>query len=121
MLQADLQTIVKESERIIGLAAEGPQILIPRNRLTDNETLALLLLANHIGFKLCKLQTDGLTKEELQVKLGKDAKITSTRLGELVKSDMAIRTVDERYKITTFGLIQMQKDILPKIRSKMGS
>ncbi len=119
-LQVDLQTIIKESERIIALAEEGPQILIPRNKLTDNETLALLLLANHIGFKLRKVQTDGLSKEELHVKLGKDAKITSTRLGELVKSELAIRTVDERYKITTFGLVQMQKDILPKIRSKMG-
>ena len=61
------------------------------------------------------------SKEELQTKLGKDAKITSTRLGELVKNEMALRTVDEKYKMTTFGLVQMQKDVLPKIRSKTGS
>ena len=119
-LQVDLQTIIKESERIIALAEEGPRILIPRNKLTDNETLALLLLANHIGFSLSKIQTEGLSKEELQSKLGKDAKITSTRLGELVKNEIATRTADEKYKITTFGLVQMQKDILPKIRSKTG-
>jgi hypothetical protein len=78
------------------------------------------LLANHIGFQLGKVQSDGLLKDELQVKLGKDAKITSTRLGELVKNEIALRTVNEKYKITTFGLVQMQKDILPKIRAKMG-
>jgi hypothetical protein len=32
-----------------------------------------------------------------------------------------VRTIDEKYKMTTFGLVQMQKDILPKIRAKMGS
>ena len=120
-LHVDLQTIIKESDGIIAFAEEGPYVLFPRNKLTDNETLALLLLANHVGFQLGKVQSDGLLKEELQVKLGKDAKITSTRLGELVKNQIALRTVDEKYKMTTFGLVQMQKDILPKIRSKMGS
>ncbi len=120
-LQADLQAIVKESDGIIAFAEEGPYIMFPRNKLTDNETLALLLLANYVGFQLGKLKSDGLSKDELQTKLGKDAKITSTRLGELVKSEIALRTVDEKYKMTTFGLVQMQKDVLPKIRSKTGS
>lgn len=43
----------------------------------------------------------------------------STRLGELIKSEMAIKTVDENYKITTFGLVQMHKEILPRIRAKI--
>ena len=119
-LNADLQTIIKESDGIIAFAEEGPYVLLPRNKLTDNETLALLLLANHLGFQLGKVESDGLSKDELQTKLGKDAKITSTRLGELVKSEIAVRTADEKYKMTTFGLVQMQKDTLPKIRSKMG-
>lgn len=120
-LQVDLQTIIKESDGLIAFAEEGPYVLFPRNKLTDNETLELLLLANHIGFQLGKVQSDGLFKDELQAKLGKDAKITSTRLGELVKNEIATRTADEKYKITTFGLVQMQKDILPKIRTKMDS
>lgn len=120
-LQTDLQAIVKESDGIIAFAEEGPYIMFPRNKLTDNETLALLLLANYVGFQLGKLKSDGLSKDELQTKLGKDAKITSTRLGELVKNEVALRTVDEKYKMTTFGLVQMQKDVLPKIRSKTDS
>jgi hypothetical protein len=120
-LQTDLQAITKEIDGIIAFAEEGPYIMFPRNKLTDNETLALLLLANYVGFQLGKLKSDGLAKDELQTKLGKDAKITSTRLGELVKNEVALRTVDEKYKMTTFGLVQMQKDILPKIRSKTGS
>ena len=64
---------------------------------------------------------DGVSREELQAKLGKSGKITTTRLGELVKSDMAMKTADDKYKITTFGIVQMQKDIIPKIKVKLGS
>lgn len=120
-LNVDLQVLVKDSEKIIAFAEEGPYILVPRTKLTDNETLALLLLANYIGFRLGKTKSNGLSKEELQTKLGKDAKITSTRLGELVKNEIATKTADEKYKITTFGLAQIQKDILPKIKSKIGT
>lgn len=120
-LNVDLQVLVKDSEKIIAFAEEGAYILVPRTKLTDNVTLALLLLGNYIGFRLGKTKSNGLSKEELQTKLGKDAKITSTRLGELVKNEIATKTTDEKYKITTFGLAQIQKDILPKIKSKIGT
>lgn len=119
-LNIDLQTLVRDSEKIIAFAAEGPYIIAPRNRLTDNETLSLLLLANYLGFRLGKTTCEGLSKEELQSKLGKDTKITSTRVGELVKNQIALKTASEKYKITTFGLAQIQKDILPRIKSKTG-
>ena len=119
-LTPDLGTLAKESEKVLAFAEEGPYILVPRDKLTDNETLILLLLANFIGHRLKKIQADGLSKEELQPKLGKDAKITSTRLGELVKSEMVTRTAEEKYKITTFGLVQVQKDLLPKIKARAG-
>jgi hypothetical protein len=117
-LCSDLETLTKESQNLIAFAEEGSYVLVPRSRLTDNEMLALLLLANYLRQKTGKTRTDGLSKEELQAKLGKDAKITGTRLGELVKSEIAIKTVDEKFRITTFGLFQMQKDILPRIRAK---
>jgi hypothetical protein len=117
-LYSDLETLTRESQNLIAFAEEGPYVLVPRSKLTDNEMLALLLLANHLGQKLGKTKTDGVSKEELQAKLGKDAKITGTRLGELVKSEIATKTVDEKFKITTFGLVQMQKDILPRIKTK---
>ena len=119
-LSVDLKTLAEDSEKVLAFAEEGPYILVPRNKLTDNETLALLLLANHMGHRMGKTQIDGLSKEELQAKLGKDAKITSTRLGELVKNEMVTKTPDDTYKITTFGLVQLQKDILPRIKAKTG-
>jgi hypothetical protein len=120
-LNVDLQRLARDSEGIIAIAKEGPCLLVPRNKLTDNETLSLLLLANHLAHQLSRAETDAVSREELQNKLTKGAKITSTRLGELVKSQVAEKTSDEKYRITTFGLTQLQKDIIPRIRARMGS
>jgi hypothetical protein len=121
MLKVDLQKLVKDCEDIIAFTQEGPHLLVPRNKLTDNETLALWLLANYVGYQLGTLESDVVSREELQANLGKSGKITSTRLGELVKSDMVMKTADEKFRITTFGIVQMQKDIIPKIKAKIGS
>jgi hypothetical protein len=121
VLSVDLQELVKDCENIIAFTQEGPYLLVPRNRLTDNETLSLLLLANYLGRQLNKSKKDGVSKEELQMKLGKNAKIASTRLGELVKSEIATRTPEDIYRITTFGIAQMQKDTLPRIKAKIGN
>jgi len=120
-LNVDLQALAKDIENVIAFAEEGQYLLVQRNKLTDNETLALLLLANYVGRQLGKTQSDGLSKEELQSKLGKDSKITSTRLGELVKSEIVMKTADDKYKITTFGIAQIQKDILPRIKARIGT
>lgn len=119
-LSVDLQKLAGECEGIIGFAKEGPCLLVPRSELTDAETLSLLLLAGRVGHELGKVETEAVSKDELQSRLGKDAKIASARLGELVKSQMAVRTPDDKYRITTFGIVQMQREIIPKIKAKMG-
>jgi len=120
MLKVDLQKLVKECENLIGFAKEGPQLLVSKDRLTDNETLCLLLLAGYVGCRLGMVESDAVSREELQARLGKSGKITSTRLGELVKNDIVMKVADDKYRITTFGLVQMQKDIIPKIKAKIG-
>jgi hypothetical protein len=117
-LNVDLQQLAKDCEGLIAFSPEGPNLLVPKSKLTDNETLSLWLLASYLGHKLGMIESDALSKEELQAKLGKSGKITSTRLGELVKSDVVTKTADDKFRITTFGVVQMQKDTLPKIRAK---
>jgi len=118
LLNVDLQKLAKDCEGVVAFSPEGPNLLVSKSRLTDNETLTLWLLANYVGYRLALLKGDTVSKEELQVKLGKSAKITSTRLGELVKNGIASKVADEKYTITTFGIKQMQKEILPKIKAK---
>jgi hypothetical protein len=119
-LSVDVQKLAKDCEGLIAFSPEGSSILVSKNKLTDNETLTLLLLAGYLGCKLNLMSGDDLSKEELQEKLGKTGKITSTRLGELVKMGWAIKNDDDKFRITSFGVIQMQKDVLPRIIAKTG-
>jgi hypothetical protein len=119
ILSVDLEKLVKACEGLIAFSKEGANLLVCKDRLTDNECLLLWLLAASVGFGLGLVGSDCVGKEELQVRLGKSGKIVSTRLGELVKSDMVVKVVDDKYRITTFGVVQMQKEILPRIRAKM--
>ncbi|MEM3459090.1 MAG: hypothetical protein QXN36_00670 [Candidatus Bathyarchaeia archaeon] len=119
VFNVDLEELVKACEGLIGFSKEGASLLVGKDRLTDNETLLLWLLAANVGYGLGLLQSDCVSKEELQAKLGKSGKIVSTRLGELVKSDMVMKTSDDKYRITTFGVVQMQKEFIPKIKAKI--
>jgi hypothetical protein len=118
-LSVDLQKLAKDCEGLIAFSKEGASLLMSKSKLTDNETLSLWLLASYVGHKLGMLENDALSKEELQAKLGKSGKITSTRLGELVKNDVVMKTADEKFRLTTFGVVQMQKEVLPKIKAKI--
>jgi len=62
---------------------------------------------------------DSMSKDELQIKLGKSGKIISTRLGELAKNDVVQKTADDKFRITTYGVMQAQKEVIPKIKSKI--
>lgn len=119
ILKVDVQELAKDCEGIIGFSEEGANIMIPRSKLTDNETLSLWLLANYLGNELNLLKSATVSKEELQTKLGKGAKISSTRLSELIKCEIATKTQNETFKITSFGIIQVQKEILPRVRMKI--
>jgi len=117
-LSVDRQQLAKDCEGLISVWQEGVNLLGPKSKLTDNETLLLWLLAGYLGYKLGLVAVDAVSKEELQAKLGKNSKITSTRLGELVKGDLVAKTADEKFRVTMFGVVQMQKDLLAKIKAK---
>lgn len=117
-LNVDLQKIAKECQGLIAFSKEGANLLVSKSKLTDNETLLLWLLAGHVGHALGKLENEMLSKEELQAKLGKSNKITSTRLGELVKNNMVAKAINDKFRLTTFGVVQMQKETLPRIQAK---
>ena len=110
-LTVDLQKLVEDFKDIIAIAPEGPQLLISRQKLTDSETLMLNLLAAYIGYKLGKLEREWLTREELQAKLGKSMKITGTRLGELTREGMTVKTKDGNYKIATVGIKHLLESV----------
>jgi len=118
-LTVDLAKLVEDFKDVIAIAPEGPELLIPKEKLTDSETLQLYLLATYMGYRLGKLTKETMTKEELQTKLGKNMKITTTRLGELVKDGITAKIEEGNYRITTIGIRQLQESTLAKIRTKI--
>ena len=110
-LTVDLVKLIDDSKDAIALAPEGPVLLVPKEMLTDSEVLQYYLLAAYIGFKLGKLAKETMTKEELQCRLGKSAKITATRLGELIKEGSVTKTEDDGYKIATIGIRRLQEEL----------
>jgi hypothetical protein len=119
VLTVDFQSLIEGCKDIIAVAPEGAALLVPKTKLTDSETLSLHLLAIHIGYKLGLLDSDVVSKEELRVKLGKSGKITSTRLGELLREEWVTKTGEDNYKITTIGIKNLQSEVLPRIRAKI--
>jgi len=117
-LTIDLAKLIGDFKDVVAVAPEGPELLIPKERLTDSETLQLYLLAAYIGYRLGKLTRETMTKEELAAKLGKTMKITTTRLGELVKDGLTAKTEEGNYKITTMGIKKLQDVALSKIRAE---
>ena len=119
ILTVDIETLIEDCKNIIAIAPEGPVILVSKQKLTDNETITLHLIAAYIANKLGQPK-DYLTKEELQSGLGKSSKITSTRLGELIRDGNATKTQEGNYKITTIGIKRFQEEALPEIIQKLG-
>jgi hypothetical protein len=120
-LSVDLHGLVRDCEGLIAFSKEGANLLLGKDKLSDNECLLLWLLAYYVGCQLRLVESECASKEDLQAKLGKSGKIVSTRLGELVKSNMVAKAADDKYRITTFGIAQMQKDIIPKVKAKISS
>jgi len=119
LLTPDLSKIIEDFKDVIAFATEGPELLISKRRLTDSEIVQLYLLAAYMGHKLGRLSRDAMSKKELQTRLGKTSKITSTRLGELCRERVIIKTEEGNYKITTIGIKRLQDELLPKIREKI--
>jgi len=118
-LTVDLAKLIEDFKDVIAVAPEGPEVLIGKERLTDSETLQLFLLAAYIGCKLGKLSSETMTKEDLAAKLGKNMKITTTRLGELAKDGFVTKTQEGNYKIATIGVKKLLDEALPRIRAKL--
>lgn len=119
VLTVDFQSLIEDCKDVIAVAPEGAALLVPKAKLTDSETLSLHLLATHIGYKLGLLDSEAVSKEELRVKLGKSGKITSTRLGELLREGWVTKTGEDNYKITTIGIKSLQREVLSRIRAKI--
>ncbi len=118
-LNIDLRQLALDLDGLVAFSADGASLMAPKNKLTDNEAISIWLTAQFLGHELGMLGSDAVSKEELQVKLGKSGKIVSTRLGELVKNGLVAKTADDKFRVTAYGIVQAQKEVAPRVRSKV--
>lgn len=111
-LTVDLAKLIDDAKDVIAIGPEGPELLVPKERLTDSEALQYYLLAFYIAYRLGKRASEAASKEDLQSKLGKSMKITTTRLGELVKQGNVVKTDDGAYKLATLAVKRLQEELL---------
>lgn len=119
ILTVDLKQVIEASKGLMAVAKEGPIVLASKQKLTDNESLLLKLLAAYIGGKLSVLDKTWLSRDDLQGWLGKNRKITGTRLGELCREGLAVKTEEGHYQLSTLGVNRLMDEVLPQIRSKI--
>jgi hypothetical protein len=110
-LTVDLAELIEEAKGVIAITPEGPEVLVPKEKLTDSEALQFYLLGAYIAFRIGKRASDAMTKDELQVKLGKTPKITSTRLSELVKEGCVVKTEEGNYRLATVAVKRLQGEL----------
>ena len=117
MLTVDIKRLIEDCKDVVAITPEGIAVLVSKELLTDNEALMLRLLARYLEQKIGVSETAFLPKEALQEGLGKNAKIISTRLGELCRKGYVVR-MNGNYKISTIGVKMLQSELLPKLKSK---
>ena len=84
-LNIDVKQLAKDMNGIVAFSGDGVSLFAPKSKLTDNDALLLWLVSYYLGHQLGLVDGESLSKDELQTKLGKSGKITSTRLGEASK------------------------------------
>jgi len=117
-LTVDLAKLVEDFKDVVAIAPEGPEVLVPKELLTDSETLQLHLLTAYLAHRLGKRPTDTMTKEELQTRLAKSPKTTSARLSELVKEGSVVKTEEGNYRITTIAIKRLQEKPLKAVKTE---
>ena len=117
MLTIDVQQLIEDCKDIVAITPEGIAVLVRKGLLTDNEALMLHLLARYLGQRIGVSETASLSKEALQDGLGKNAKIVSTRLGELCRKGYVVK-MNGDYKISTIGIKTLQDELLPRLKAK---
>ncbi len=115
-LTVDLPELVEQLEGIITLAPEGVEILLDRKKVSDRDFLTLCLVGAYVGYRMGLLDADTISRDELQRKLGKTAKITSTRLSELTRLRWVEKVGEDYYRITTLGLKKFLAERVPRLR-----
>jgi hypothetical protein len=118
-LTVDLESLLKDLSGVIAFTVEGAVVLVPKERLgklSVRELIAIHLTKVYIGKNLSMVEKNSLSIDELLTAIGGRIGALAGRLSEMVNEGFVERVGRGEYKITTYGIEQFQKAILPKVK-----
>lgn len=95
------------------------QLLLTRNNLPAERTIAMLLFMAHLAGKMGKREDDSLNIEEIATGVGKAPKTIRNVIVELQKAGLIARADRGKYRITSKGLMELEYS-LPSLSGKGG-
>ena len=118
-LTVDFEALLRDLSGVIAFTVEGAVVLVPKERfgkLSVRELIALHLTKVYVGNNLGKVEKSAFSIDELLTAIGGRIGALAGRLSEMVNESFVERVGRGEYKITTYGIEQFQKAILPKIK-----
>ena len=118
-LTVDLEALLRELSGVIAFTVEGAVVLVPKEqlgKLSVRELIALHLTKVYVGNNLGKVEKNSISIDELLTAIGGRIGALAGRLSEMVNEGFVERVGRGEYKITTYGVEQFQKKILPKVK-----
>jgi len=109
---AVFEDLVGRSENMIRIDKLGNVVfLVPANKRTLRQTIALVLLGRHFAAELGIVDSDTMTAEEMTPCVGADTKSITARLAEL-KKDSVVQAVDRGvFHISILGAAKVLAEI----------
>jgi len=104
-----LREIVKKAERFLRINKHtgDPVILVPLEKLSQKDLIALHIAARYFAFKLGLTSTDSITAEELKRKTGiHNDKLIAARISDLRKEGIVESVKKGEYRISLPNLVK---------------
>jgi len=119
IITVDLADLIEELKDLISISDGDVILRADRRKLSDRDAIMLYLLGAYVGYRLGSLPKETMSSGELRSKVGKKAKIISTRLSELRREGWVEKTEGGEYKVTTLGILRFRERRLPKLLSRI--
>ena len=115
LITTDIAGLMDELEGIVKISSEG-QIVIENTNLSVYEGVCLTLTGAYVGCKLGVLDDSSLQPTQIGRMIGKAPKTVRNELPNLIRKGLVERVGKGRYMITSYGLLEVQRRIIPKIK-----
>lgn len=116
-----LEEIVQRAEKVLRINKHTGEavILLPREKLSKKDLIALQVIARYFAFKLGLVTTDNITISEIMERTGiQDAKVISARLSDLRKDGILEQVEHGKYRVSVPNLSRYLDELIKKSKGE---